>query len=96
MPARHTTITCPAGVWTLLSDGAVSAIRLHRDSNISVQIQATATNAAPNSTIGSIDFGPGTLTADLALSSLFPGVGSGPYYIWALAAVAASISVSHA
>jgi len=96
MAARHTTITCAAGAWTPLSDGAVAAIRLQRLSNIPVYLQATLTNVAPASHLGALEFGTATLGADVPLSAYFSGVGAGPYYVWAWATSAGDISVSHA
>lgn len=98
MAARHTSIPCPAGEYTPLSDGAVANIRVQRGfGGGTVYILATAANEAPASVSGAIELvARDLLAADTDLSSLFPGVGAGPYYIWAFTKTAVSLSVSHA
>lgn len=97
MAARHTTINCGADAPTLLTDGAVTVCRVHNLSSYSLYLQATETDVAPASSAGAVTLSPGaTLAADIPLAELFPGVGSGALYLWALADVGGALSVSHA
>jgi hypothetical protein len=97
MPARHAPVNCIPGTPAAVSDGAVSTIRVNNPSGYEIWLQATATSTPPASRAGGQRLGPfSTLAADLPLADLFPGVGAGPYYIWAFADVATTLAVSHA
>ncbi|MFN7224432.1 MAG: hypothetical protein ACK4MS_10475 [Paracoccaceae bacterium] len=94
---RHTSISVAPGAAVALSDGPVAAVRVHNAGVYAVVLQATATNVPPTSPNGGVTLAGGaTLAADLPLEDLFPGIGSGPLYLWAMADMSASLSVSHA
>lgn len=94
---RHSNITIVAGVPAALSDGAVAACRVHNTGGYAFTLQATATSTPPSSYAGGVTlFSGSTLAADLTLAELFPGVGSGALYLWAMSEVPGTASVSHA
>ena len=97
MAARHINITVNPGAAVALSDGAIEAARVYCY-NSDVSLQATAANVAPTSREGSIPLRSGeTLAADLQLADIFPGVGDGPFYLWAFSSgTPVTLSVSHA
>lgn len=98
MPARHTSITVNQNAPALLTDGAVDAVRVFNQGNVTVGLQATSTSTPPVSLEGFLALSQGqTLAADLTLAQLFPGVGSGALYLWAFTrGVTTKLSVSHA
>ena len=100
--AQNTTITCAAGVWTLLTNSNVTALRACNLGSEGVWLMATAgatapavpANAAPPP--GAVPLLPNqTLAADLTLAQLFPGV-SGANRVYCFAYQPTRISVSHA
>lgn len=97
MPARHQSLTVNPGAAVALTDGAVAAVRVHNPGTAIVELQATATAAAPTSRAGAVLLRGGeTLAADLTLAALFPGVGTGALFLWAFAPEPVDLSVSHA
>ena len=92
---KNTTITCPAGVPTRLTDAAVSAARVIGEE--SFHLCATTDTTAPSSISGAVTMLPwSVLAADLALSDRFPGVGE-TVHLWAWPTTeAVDVSVSHA
>jgi hypothetical protein len=96
---RNDTIPCPAGVWTLVTTNNVSSVRVSNLGSEIVWLQATlgaVPPSGPNATAGAIPVYPQqTLTADLGLLYLFPGV-ENANRIYAMCAAPNSISVSHA
>lgn len=97
MPAMHTTMTVMPGPARPLSNGEAAAVRVHNLNGASIDIQVTNTNVAPTSRDGALPLAVGlTMAADLSLAALFPGVGPGPFYVWAFASTATIVSVSHA
>lgn len=97
MPARHDPVNVTPGAAVAVSDGSVSAIRINNLAAGEVFLQATATSTPPANRNGAQRLGPyGTLAADLSLANLFPGVGAGPFWVWAFADTPATLSVSHA
>ena len=97
MPARHAPVNVTPGAAVAVSDGSVTAIRVNNLAAGEVFLQATATSAPPANRNGAQRLGPyGTLAADLTLANLFPGVGVGPFWVWAFADTPATLSVSHA
>ena len=93
----NTDIVLPNNVWTLLTDGNVSALRVQNIGEDVIQIQATSGTTAPTSAAGSIWLNPGEgQAADQTLVALFPGVASAAR-VWGRPLNAASkASVSHA
>ena len=97
MAARHQPVTVNPGAAVALTDGAVAAVRVHNPGSATVELQATMTGTPPTSRAGALPLRSGqTLAADLALADLFPGVGAGPFYVWAFASGPVELSVSHA
>ena len=97
MPSQHTTITVMPGPARPLSNGEATAVRIRNLNGASIDIQVTNTNVEPTSRDGALPLAVGeTMVADLALAALFPGVGPGPFFVWAFASTATVVSVSHA
>ena len=97
MPAMHATLTVMPGAARSLSNGAADAARVHNLNGASIDIQVTSANVAPTSRDGALPLGVGeTMAADLPLAALFPGVGAGPFFVWAFASTPTTLSVSHA
>lgn len=93
---RNSDVLCPAGVWTQLTNGDVTALMVHNPSSLSVLLKATAGTTAPVDTGGGIMLGPKeTLTAATELAHLWPGV-SGANRVWAYPGDPVSLGVSHA
>lgn len=93
---RHQNVLIAANVPTPLSDGPVAACFVQNDGEFPFKLQATLTNVAPSDDEGAVTLVVGkVLAADMPLSSLFPGVGPGPYYLWALSPIAGKAAVSH-
>ena len=96
---KNTTVTCPAGVPTRLTDSAVAAARVQGSQGF--HLCATLDTTAPSSTSGSVLMMPwSVLAADLALADLFPGVGAS-VHLWAwptesAVSVTIDVSISHA
>lgn len=96
MPASHTNITFPQGGPVAVTSGPVAAARIYVASG-AINLQATAANVAPISQSGALPLSAGQcLLADIPLDGLFPGVGAGPYYLWAWGVGSATVSISHA
>lgn len=94
--AQNTTIDCPAGTWTLLTDSDVTALRAVNMGENGIWLMATVGTTPPTSTSGALPLLPNqVLTADLTLENLFPGV-TGANRVYALAPDGAEVSVSHA
>lgn len=91
---KNTTITCPAGVPTRLTDDTVTAARVVGSENF--HLCATTDTTAPVTTSGSVMMlAWSVLAADLALGELFPGVGSS-VHLWAWPTTdETDVSVSH-
>ena len=97
MPELHDTLVVVPGAPRPISNGSTASVRVHNISGAAIDIQATATASPPTSRRGAIPLAVGqTMAADLTLAQLFPGVGVGPFWLWAYAAVPTDISVSHA
>lgn len=94
--ARNDTITPPSGVWTQLTSGDATAVRVQNISGYSVKLSATNGGTAPTDAKGALELGPmQTMAADLTLAQLWPGV-SGANRLWVLSDMGATVSVSHA
>jgi len=97
--AQNTHIKLAADTWTLLTDSDVTNITFQNVSQNYFWISATVGATAPSSIAGAVryDFGEGE--ANVALSTLFPGV-SGANRVYALAGDEAggtgAVMVSHA
>lgn len=87
---------CAGKVWTLLTDSAVTAIRVQNKSVQSIMLQATFGAVPPTVFDGSVMlFGKQTLAADLTLAQLWPGV-TGADRVYAYVDNPVALSVSHA
>lgn len=94
--ARNDDVDCAADVWTQLTSGNVSAIRVGSDVKHIVKLQATLGTTEPSSDAGSVHLPVGsTLAADLTLAQLWPGI-DGANRVWAKPDGAVTLSVSHA
>ena len=94
--ARNDTIILPQGVWTQLTNANASALRVQNLGGYTLQLQATAGAVAPTSISGAVELRSGeTLSADLTLAQLWPGV-TGANRVYAISDVVAPVSVSHA
>ena len=97
--AQNTHIKLASGTWTLLTDSDVTNITFQNVSQNYFWVMATVGASAPSSIAGAVryDFGEGE--ANVALSTLFPGV-SGANRVYALAGDEAggtgAVMVSHA
>jgi hypothetical protein len=81
--ARNEDVSCANGDWTQLTNGDVSAIRVHTSSVNQVILQASNGTTEPASDAGSLPLAAGsTLAADLTLAQLWPGI-SGANRLWA-------------
>ncbi|PIE06591.1 MAG: hypothetical protein CSA74_11640 [Rhodobacterales bacterium] len=91
---KNTTVSCPAGVPTRLTDDAVAAARVVGSQDF--HLCATTGPTPPASTDGSVMLLPwSVLAADLALADLFPGVGES-VHLWAWPKSGnVDVSVSH-
>lgn len=95
MPS-NTTINLPAGIWTQITAGDVTALRVQNQGCYAVSLKATVGDVAPTNSAGSLTLQPyAAISADYALSSIWPGV-PGANRIYALSVLAGSVSVSHA
>lgn len=92
---KNTTINCPAGIPTQLTDNTVTAARIVGSD--SFHLCATTDTTAPGSISGAVTMLPwSVLAADLALGDLFPGVGA-TVHLWAWPTTEeVDVSVSHA
>lgn len=94
--AQNTNITCAAGVWTLLTDSNVTALRAVNMGSHAIWLKATVGATAPANAAGGLPLLPNQiLAADLTLEQVFPGV-TGANRVYALAPEGAVVSVSHA
>jgi hypothetical protein len=95
---QNTTITCPAGVWTLLTTNNAPALRVANMSTETIWLQGTVGTTPPTGASGlngAIPVLPNQiLAADLTLEHLFPGI-SGANRVYAFAPAPAILSVSH-
>lgn len=93
---QNTTITCPPGVWTLLTDSDVDAVRVVNMGREGIWLQGTAGTTPPTDVDGALPLLPNQiLAADLTLEQVFPGV-TGANRVYALATAETRVSVSHA
>lgn len=92
---KNTTVSCPEGLPTQLTDAAVTAARVIGSQDF--HLCATVDTTPPSSIDGAVTMLPFTvLAADLALVDLFPGVG-GSLHLWAWPTSGdADVSISHA
>ncbi len=94
--AENKNIIVPRGSFVALSTGAIAAARLYIFSG-TVVLQATATNVTPSSQAGGLPMSAGQcLLPDLTLEMLFPGIGTGPLYLWGYGFGEVEVSISHA
>lgn len=94
--AFHGTRVVTTDAWTELTDGDVTACRVDNQGGYDVILQATVGATAPTSSAGSqLLSARKTLTADMLLSDLFPGV-AGANRLWARSGCETSVEVSHA
>lgn len=91
--AGHTTITCPAGEWTLLGNMTGALTIIPQDGP--VRVKPTTANAAPTDFLGStrVTPVPGAII-DYTLAQLFPGIAGA--YLWAKADALTHVMVSYA
>lgn len=96
MAVFNSDVSVPANTWTQLTIDNVSAIRIHNRSLFSIELAATFGVTTPTTTSGGLPLEGGeTLSADLTLAQLFPGV-TGANRVWAFSPVPVVLSVSHA
>lgn len=94
MPS-NTTITLTASVWTQITAGDVTALRVQNQGGYEVRLKATVGAVAPTDSAGSLILQPyGVISADYVLADLWPGV-SGANRVYALCDSPVSVSVSH-
>lgn len=94
--ARNDTIILPQGVWTQLTNANASALRVQNLGGYTLQLQATVGAVPPSDISGAVVLRSGeTLSADLTLAQLWPGV-TGANRVYAISDVVAPVSVSHA
>ena len=74
--AQNTRISCPAGVWTQLTDADVAAdISVMLASNVGVSLQATSNATAPTDNIGPLELlSKGDGWSEATILEKFPGV----------------------
>jgi hypothetical protein len=93
---QNTTITCAQGVWTLLTNNDVTALRAVNMGSEGIWLQGTVGTTPPANTAGALPLLPNQiLTADLILAQIFPGV-AGANRVYAFASTPTKVSVSHA
>lgn len=96
---RNTNVILQRGIWTLVSQGAISKIRLqNQSSSDGIWIQATAGEGTPPTNIeGSIRIpAMEVVGTNWTIAELWPGV-SGANAIWAMTqSTSVTLSVSHA
>lgn len=96
MAARNDNVTLPAGVWTQITDGDVTALRVQNIGSGAVFIKARVGAGALSSLGGAICLDAlGMIPATTPLADLFPGV-SGANRVYALSDAGGIVSVSHA
>ena len=93
--AQNTTITSPAGAWTMLTDTDVTSITFQNTSSQFVIIKGTTGTTAPTTKDGSLRYNPGQGERAVALTDLFPGL-AGIKRLWVFSNDTASVVVSHA
>lgn len=98
MPAKHDLEDLPVRAWFPLSNGAVANCCLQYWGRHELIVQATLTNEAPANLLGAKKLTVNmVIDADTPLSSLFGGLGAGPYYLWGWTEASdAQVSMSHA
>lgn len=82
MAARDATVSCPAGVWTQITNGAATGdVAVMKRAGGTLLIAATATASAPTGTdaFALISYGDGWSEATIA--EKFPGV-TGAQHLW--------------
>lgn len=95
MPS-NTTITLTASVWTQITAGDVTALRVQNQGGYEVRLKATVGAVPPTDSAGALILQPyAAISADYALSSIWPGV-AGANRVYALCDAPVSVSVSHA
>lgn len=93
--AQNTTIPLAPGVWTLLTNAAVTGLTFQNVGGYDVLILGTAGAFEPVSTDGAISYGPGEGEMAAALADLFPGV-AGADRLYAYAPAGGRVMISHA
>lgn len=93
--AQNTTVDVPAATWTQLTDADISAITFQNLGGNYCLIKGTTDTSAPTTTAGAIRYNPGQGERNVTLSDLFPGIASVDR-VWAYAADATAVMVSHA
>lgn len=93
---QHDTLELDALTWTLITSNNVTTLRVTNLGTEAIWLQATATAVAPTNADGALPLHPNeTLAGDLTLEQLYPGV-AGAARVYAMSAVPARVSVSHA
>lgn len=95
MPS-NTTITVAAGVWTQITAGDVTALRVQNQGGWEVALKATVGAVPPTDHAGDFKLaGLSAVAANYLLADVWPGVpGANRVYAWAAQPV--NLSVSHA
>lgn len=96
MAARNNDVVLPAGAWTQLTDGDVTALRVQNLGTGVIWIMARVGAGAIASRSGAICLDEFVaISADMTLAELFPGI-SGANRVYAWSDVGGLASVSHA
>ena len=94
--AQNTTIKLESGVWTLLTNANVTALRVQMQSGDRLLLKATVGAVAPTTIAGAIALDPlQILPADVTITSIWPGV-SGANRVYGYIVTGGTVSVSHA
>lgn len=93
--AQNTTVDVPAATWTQLTDADISSITFQNLGGNYCLIKGTTDGTAPTSTAGAIRYNPGQGERNATMTDLFPGI-TGVDRLWAYAADATAVMVSHA
>ena len=93
--AQNTTVNIPAGTWTQITDGNVTALTFQNISGNFVLVKGTVGATAPTTLPGSLRYNPGQGERNVALTDLFPGI-SGVNRLYVFADSGAQMVVSNA
>lgn len=92
--ARNTTVQCPSGTWTAITDADVTNITFQNLSVTDAMLVKVTTGAAPTDRTGAAFYPPVNGEINVALAELFPGV-TGAVRVFVFAHRALSVFVSH-
>ncbi len=96
MPARNSLVTLPAGVWTQITDGDVTACRVQNVGSDAVWIQGRVGAGSISSNSGAVCLSAMmAILGDMTLAQIFPGI-AGANRVYAWSERGSAVSVSHA